>query len=126
MILVTGGSFQGKLDYVKEHFHLAGDDVADGGACALEAAFDKPVLDRLHRLAERLLDAGTEPLDAVREGVLRNPGIILICDEVGCGVVPMEAKDRALRETVGRMQCMAAKMADEVYRVSCGLAAKIK
>ena len=50
----------------------------------------------------------------------------MICDEVGCGVVPVEKEEREYREQVGRMQIVLAKASESVERVICGIAQKIK
>lgn len=47
-------------------------------------------------------------------------------DEVGCGIVPMEKSERDYREAVGHAGQMLAAAAAEVYRVQCGIAARIK
>ncbi|KIR01579.1 hypothetical protein P261_00393 [Lachnospiraceae bacterium TWA4] len=51
---------------------------------------------------------------------------MLVSNELGYGIVPMDAFDRKYRETTGRICCMIAEQADEVYRVVCGLPQKIK
>lgn len=55
-----------------------------------------------------------------------NPDIILICDEVGGGIVPMKKEDRIYRETVGRALCCAVKKSDRVERVMCGIGQCLK
>ena len=50
----------------------------------------------------------------------------IICDEVGCGITPLDRTDRDWRERVGRLCCRLAAEADEVYRVHCGLGVRIK
>lgn len=126
MIFITGGASQGKLAFAKNAFSLSEDEISNGADCALSAAFDRRALNRLHLLIGRLLEAGVEPERAIEEGVARNPGIILICDELGCGVAPAEARARALRERVGRTACALAARSAEVYRVICGLPQQIK
>lgn len=56
----------------------------------------------------------------------KNPEIVIIANELGCGVVPVERFDRMWRELVGRMCVCAAEYADEVVRVVCGLGMKLK
>ena len=51
---------------------------------------------------------------------------MIICDEVGCGVVPLDRDERAWRELVGRICCELAEQAAAVYRVCCGLGAQLK
>ena len=55
-----------------------------------------------------------------------NPGVLLVSDEVGYGVVPMDAFDRAYREAVGRICTKLAAYSDEVTRVVCGIGTVIK
>ncbi len=55
-----------------------------------------------------------------------NPDIILICDEVGSGIVPIEKKDRIYREAVGRALCRAVKISDRVERIMCGIGQCLK
>lgn len=55
-----------------------------------------------------------------------NPDIILICDEVGGGIVPLKKEDRIYREAVGRALCCAVKKSDRVERVMCGIGQCLK
>ena len=52
--------------------------------------------------------------------------IILIMDEVGLGIVPLQREDRDYRELVGRAGCFLAKRASKVERVLCGVGQIIK
>ena len=45
---------------------------------------------------------------------------IVIADEIGCGLVPLDASEREKRERAGRLACMLAERADTVIRVVCG------
>lgn len=46
---------------------------------------------------------------------------VVISTEVGGGVVPVDAKQRAAREAAGRLNCLLAQRADTVVRVFYGL-----
>ena len=50
----------------------------------------------------------------------------VICDEVGCGVVPVDPVVRERREAIGRLCCELARRAKAVYRLQCGLAMRLK
>ena len=52
--------------------------------------------------------------------------MIIVCREVGCGIVPMDAFEREYRETVGRVCTELAAMSEEVHRVLCGVGTVIK
>lgn len=41
-------------------------------------------------------------------------------------MVPLDREDRAWREKVGRVCCRLAEKAAAVYRVTCGLGARLK
>ena len=51
---------------------------------------------------------------------------VVVCDEVGCGVVPVAPGERAWRERVGRLCCALARRADRVERIFCGLSMVLK
>jgi hypothetical protein len=55
-----------------------------------------------------------------------NPEILIVSNELGYGVVPMEKADRLWREAAGRICCALASRADEVVRVVCGIGQRIK
>ena len=50
----------------------------------------------------------------------------VLCCEVGSGVIPMNAADRAYREATGRLCCALAKEATAVVRVVAGIPVAIK
>ena len=112
MILIIGGAGQGKLDYVLQKTGYGPAQVAR----TPEEARTRPVF------------AGLEDWPELDETALleANPGVILICDEVGCGVVPMDKEDRSWRERVGRTCCTLAERADCVIRMYCGIPSILK
>lgn len=115
--LIIGGRAAGKRDYVKSLGYRDDDFSAD---------FSTPILYKLNDFLQEILDAGAD-FDACLEDKLRGGMVdVIICDEVGCGVVPMDAKDRAYREAVGRACKKLAQNSDIVERVFCGIATRIK
>ncbi len=125
MKLVIGGACQGKLRYVMESGGFSEESVARGDTLPLEDFCEKPVLWGLHLLVRRLLEAGQEP-QAWLETHCRMEEMTFLCDEVGCGVVPIRREDRDWREAVGRLCCRLATRSEEVVRVYAGLAQRIK
>ena len=67
-------------------------------------------------------DAPADPM-ALLDGLR---GHVITCDEVGCGVVPLDRADEAYREAVGRLCCALAEEADAVVRVIAGVPQWIK
>lgn len=52
--------------------------------------------------------------------------MVVVTNELGCGIVPMDPADREYRETVGRIcTCLAAR-SEEVVRVICGVGMVLK
>lgn len=51
---------------------------------------------------------------------------VVICGEVGSGVVPVDAFERLWREETGRLCCDMAQAAGTVVRVVCGLPQVLK
>ena len=112
MILIVGGAGQGKLDYVLRRTGYGPEDVA----YTPEEGRSKPVF------------AGLENWPDLDEEALlsANPEVILLCREVGCGVVPVDPEQRARREAVGRLCCRLAARAERVERIFCGLPMVLK
>lgn len=124
MILVTGGCFQGKKEYAYRQFGIRPEDAADGAECPLEAIYETKMLYHFHEYIRRLMQEEKEfSLDEVLK---KNPGIVLVTNELGYGVVPVDRFDREYREKTGRVCCRAAQAAEEVHRVVCGLGTVIK
>ena len=55
-----------------------------------------------------------------------HPDAVIVADEIGCGVVPVDKNDRAWREAAGRALCVLAQKAESVTRVVCGIGVRIK
>lgn len=116
MILVIGGAGQGKLDYVLGKTGLGPEDVARDPV----SARTKPIFDGLAQWVRAHPDGDLDGLLEV------NPEVIVLCDEVGCGVVPVEPAQRTRREAVGRLCCRLAARAERVERIFCGLPMVLK
>ena len=127
MKLVIGGCAQGKLDYVLMKYHLQEDMVWDGMLPDDEKMSQNPVIiNHFHKwVKQRILDEGC-PEEEVLSFLDRYEDCIIISDEIGNGIVPMEAFEREYRERVGRILVQLADRAKEVERVICGIGQKIK
>ena len=100
MILITGGAFQGKKDFA-ESFGL-----------------DNIMYD-FH-----LLVRNCENIDILMEKAEKSS--VVVSDDIGCGIVPLDKEDRLWRERTGRCLCILAQKAEKVYRVSMGIPVRIK
>ncbi len=126
MIFVTGGCFQGKQQWVLQNCQVQPFRVADGAVCSMEAIKSAGVLDHFHLLVRRWMQAGKIPADETEKILLDNPDIVIITDEIGSGIVPLDVKEREWREVHGRICCQLAGRADAVFRVIAGIGQKIK
>jgi len=100
MILVIGGSGSGKREYVK--------------------SLNIPESDIQYDLHE-LVFGGEAP---TLEELLKKK--IVVCDEVGSGVIPLDKDERLKREATGRLCCKLAEQAERVIRMVAGIPIIIK
>lgn len=113
MKLVIGGYCQGKLEFAKNNLGVSEYDNGCFGNT-----------DCIYNLTDMVMNPGfDEELEAYMEN---HPDCIIICNEVGGGIVPVDPEQRKFREKTGQVCCMLAKRADSVYRVFCGIGQKIK
>lgn len=148
MELIIGGCFQGKtaygMDKLKERKLLPDGSgvheviVADGETCTWEQCAKADLVTRFHLLLRRTFNESTDDQGILPEPALKimtdqvnmllnkNPKLMIICDEVGCGIIPMERSEREYREAVGRVLCLLSKRAESVERVMAGIPIKIK
>lgn len=126
MKLIIGGAYQGKKEYASRAYHLNESIWADGKSCSWEEVLCAAAVHDFHVLIRRQLIEGKDILSLGKELCERNPKIIVVTDEVGYGIVPMEAEERAWREACGRVCTVLAEKADEVVRVCCGIGRRIK
>ena len=112
MLLVIGGIASGKHAYVRSLGYDEVDFSDDPSSSA-------PVLEGL----DELLRKGSLD-DRSRMQVLAKD--VVICCEVGSGVVPIDPGERAWRERVGRMCGELAASATKVVRMVCGIPVTLK
>ncbi len=125
MNMVIGGAYQGKLKYAKETFQI-GDGWADGASCAPKDLLTCRGIWNFHLLVRRMLQQ-EQDVDALIERLWEeNPRLCIVTNELGCGVVPVDAFDRLWREKTGRVCTELAARAKEVHRVFCGIGMVIK
>ncbi len=120
--LIVGGAYQGKRTFAQKKFHLQPEDIADGAAVCLEQPLAQKAICNVHQMVRRALTMGISN-DVLLEFL---QGKIVLCDEVGCGVVPIKREQDNWREAVGRLCCDLAARADAVYWVRAGIAQQIK
>lgn len=125
MILIIGGAQQGKRTYVYETTGLSA-SCATGDLEQMKREDHIRILYGLETVIRELLQAQKDPMTEIDLLLKQKPNIIIICNEIGCGVVPMEQEDRIWRECVGRICCVLAKHATHVERIFCGIPMRLK
>ena len=103
MMFITGPLYSGKRTFAQK---FSGTRIAE----VQELAADLREVAELETLADRLAEAYE----------------IVIATEVGGGVVPVDAGQRAAREAAGRLACLLAVRADCVVQMFCGIPTILK
>ena len=108
MKLYVGGIYQGQEDLAREENPEA------------------HIIPDFHEKVRSAVSCGKDPREFARKTVHDFPEAVIVANEVGSGVVPIEASDRAWREAVGRALCTIAQASETVTRVVCGIGVRIK
>lgn len=153
MELYIGGFAQGKLEYVMREYEmdkntfttsacvgksnceknllLSGEEISAQSneqweLLAEEYGNQMAVFNHFHLWIQNLLNDEVDVWEQVNGLMQAFPKLVIISDEVGNGIVPLEYKDRIFRETTGRVLCEIAKEASRVVRIFCGVGQVIK
>lgn len=113
MILIVGGIGSGKLDYVKSLGYSEA-DIANGVLDARKVVYN---------LQQIVFDDPDGAPDLLEPLLLKE---VVVCSEVGSGVVPLNAGERRAREATGRLCIRLAARASRVVRMVCGIPVVIK
>ena len=113
MLLIVGGEGSGKKTFAHS-LGYTDKDIADAelNLC--------PVLYHL----EQMVFADPESTDALLAALADKE--VVICNEVGSGVIPANRAERAGREATGRLCVLLAQKASCVVRMVCGIPTVIK
>lgn len=108
MKLYLGGAYQGQEELARQE---------NPGAL---------LLTDFHETVREAIRRGEAPDVIVARTLRETPDAIVVANEIGAGIVPMAAEDRAWREAVGRVLCALAQASESVTRVACGIGVRIK
>lgn len=111
MVFIIGGAAQGKNKYANEQYE------------------GYEIIHDYHEVIREQLENGEDAIAhavALLEGVEDIDRLVIVCGEVGHGLVPMDAFERSYRETVGKVNCYMASKAKTVIRIVAGLPVRIK
>ena len=119
MDFITGGAFQGKLDFARKIFGIRDEEIytcTDG--CAPD--WNCRCIQHLERYVYYCVRN-----DIVPELSFRSDAV-LIGDDIFCGVVPIDPVERSWREETGRYFGRISNAAESVHRLFCGLPLRLK
>lgn len=124
MILIFGGSYNGKIEYCRQKYNLKDEDIF---FCKNESMdFTKKAICGLHIFIRSCIEKKTEPLNYIEANIDKFKDKIIICDECNSGIVPIKKEDRFFREEYGQSMQYLSSKAEEVYRIFFGLVEKLK
>ncbi len=131
MIFVIGGRAQGKTAYSLDLWKKAHSSdeirIADGNVeCSKQTLMQADLITHFELLVRCEMKSGRDPYALAEQLMQNNPDVIVTADEIGCGIVPVDAFEREFRETDGRVCQKIAAYASQVHRVVCGIGTRIK
>ncbi len=100
--------------------------VCDGGSVPFEEWKNYEIIDHFHQAVRKMMEQGLEVETFINQLLEDNPELIIVMDEIGCGIVPIDAADRKYRDIVGQAGQLLAGRAAQVHRVVCGIGMRIK
>ncbi len=108
MKLIIGGAYQGKKQYAKEHFPQL------------------DVVEDFHLIVLEQVKSGIDAVSHFKANISSYADKVIICDDISCGVVPIDFTMRKWREDLGHTLAVVSKESDEVVRVFCGIGTRLK
>ena len=124
MEMIIGGAYQGKTDYAKEKYPELG--WIDGAYAAEDDLMIAQGVYNFHEYIREELKRCGDVSELAERLISQNPKLVIVSQEVGYGVVPVDAFDRKYIEAVGRVCTKLAAYSQKVTRVVCGIGTVIK
>lgn len=126
MYLITGGAYQGKSDYAVSAFKLKGKNIADGKTVSFDEINKYLCIKNFHILVRRMMESvkTLEEMKIIVDSLDENT--VIITDEIGNGIVPIDRFERDWREQTGRLCCYIASKSKKAVRLTGGIPVVIK
>ncbi len=124
MEMIIGGAYQGKTEYAKEKYPEL--NWVDGASAAEDELMTAQGVLNFQEYIRKELKRYGDVSELAEKIISGNPKLVIVSQEVGYGVVPVDAFDRKYRETVGRVCTKLAAYSSRVTRVVCGIGTVIK
>lgn len=126
MILIIGGYAQGRLNYALKKYKLKESDVFDAEKKDISELNEQKIIYHTESLIQNWLENDKNTIENTELFCSKCKDKILIAQEVGCGLVPITAEHRKLRDAIGKANIIFAEYAETVERVCCGIGMQIK
>ena len=84
------------------------------------------IIPSFHEIMRETVRQGGDAREFARKFIASHPDAVVVSDEIGGGIVPIDPFERAWREGTGRALCIIAANAQSVTRVVCGIGTRIK
>lgn len=127
MEIYTGGRSQGKLGYVLAKKGYGMDVVLEASLLNTPADLaGYKVINHFHEFTKKYADQPDIINNMAEIFIKEIKEIIIISDQVGGGIVPLDMAERKWRELHGRTMCRLAGNASHVERVIFGIGQVIK
>ena len=124
MKMIIGGAFQGKTLLANKIYPEI--VWVNGGDAHWEMIASAQGILSFHEFIRKEMQTGNDVSELAERLIQVNPQVVLVSNEVGYGIVPIDPFDRAYREAVGRVCTKLAAYSTQVTRVVCGIGTVIK
>lgn len=124
MTLIIGGAYQGKLAFARETFGFGEEDVFTCSGAEID--FAKPCVNALEEFTLACVRQGLDPVEYLHGHRAQWENTVFICQDLFCGVVPIDTELRSWRHTTGLVCQYLSREADRVSRIFCGLEQRLK
>ena len=124
MTLIIGGAYQGKLAFARETFCLGQEDVFTCDGAHID--FGRKCVNALEEFTLACVREGIDPVAYLRDRREQWEDTVFICQDLFCGVVPIDDALRAWRHTTGLVCQYLSREAGRFSRIFCGLEQRLK
>ena len=94
--------------------------------CTADTALKAKAIDHFEEIVKEIVAADGDAQEYAKQLLRENPDVVVVSNEIGYGIHPLERIERRWREQTGRALCILAEGAESVTRVCCGIGQKIK
>lgn len=124
MDFIFGGAYQGKTAYAKEKYGFTAEEIFTCQEGQID--FSYPCIRHLEDFCLHCVKEKQDAVAVLEENRGKWKNTVFLCADLSCGVVPMDAQDRAWRQETGRVMQYLSAHANSVTRIFCGLEQKLK